>query len=336
MNIYINFLTSHLDSQTLSKITIKINNLNKEINITPLGRSIVRTIAYYDIFSYPLTAEEVFYNLNTNHTNLAEVSKELIQLSELQIVYKKGNYFLLKDNDAYIIRRQEGNELANKRLVTAKRISSFIARFPFTRGILLSGSLSKGFMEEDSDIDYFIITHPNRVWFTRLTLMLFKKIFLLNSRKNFCLNYFVDSENLEIKEKNPFTAIELATLIPTFGPKLYDELYEQNIWIKEFFPNFPKRKTNDVLNRKNGIFKSMFEKIMKKRLGDKIDDFAMNLFDKFNRTKYKNFDAEDFKLAFKSSKKESKHHPKFFQKKVLQSFDEKLKTLEDGSWVSTD
>jgi predicted nucleotidyltransferase len=308
--------------------------LNQELKITSLSKSILKTITYYDIFLYPLTAEEVYQNLNTNHTSVEEVKKELEKLSEQKIIHKKKNYYLLKNNEDYITRRQKGNVLAVKRLHTAKRISGFIARFPFVRGILLSGSLSKGFMEEDSDIDYFVITSPNRVWFARLSLMLFKKIFLLNSKKNFCINYFVDSENLEIKEKNSFTAIELATLIPTFGSKLYDELYEKNYWIKEFFPNFPKRKTAEVLDRKNGVVKSIIEKMMMKKLGDKIDDFAMNLFGKFNRSKYRNFDEEDFKLAFKSSKKESKHHPKFFQKKVLQTFDEKLKSIEEKSWMS--
>jgi predicted nucleotidyltransferase len=308
--------------------------LNQELKITSLRKSILKTITYYDIFLYPLTAEEVYHNLNTNHTTVEEVKKELEQLSAQKIIHKKGNYYLLKDNEDYITRRQKGNELAVKRLYTAKRISGFIARFPFVRGILLSGSLSKGFMEEDSDIDYFVITSPNRVWFARLSLMLFKKIFLLNSKRNFCINYFVDSENLEIKEKNSFTAIELATLIPTFGSKLYDELYEKNYWITEFFPNFPKRKTNEVLDRNNGVVKSIIEKMMMKKLGDKIDDFAMNLFARFNRSKYRHFDEEDFKLAFKSSKKESKHHPKFFQKKVLQTFDEKLKSIEEESWMS--
>ena len=189
-------------------------------------------------------------------------------------------------------------------------------------------------MEEDSDIDYFIITHPNRVWFSRLILMLFKKLFLLNSKKNFCINYFVDSENLEIKEKNIFTATEIVTLLPTFGKNMYEDFYKKNYWIKQYFPNFPKRNTNKVIDRKDGSFKSFFEKILGNKVGDKIDDFAMSLFERFNKTKYKNYDQEEFKLAFKSSKKESKHHPKFFQKKVLEEFDQRLKSLEATMKIS--
>ena len=299
------------------------------VTLNPLKKSIIRTLAYYDIFSYPLTADEIYYSLDENHTTPEEVKKELESLHSNQLIQFKGKFYLLNNDDSYIRRREAGNELAVKRLKTARRVSGFISRFPFIRGILLSGSISKGFMEEDSDIDYFVITHPNRVWFSRLMLMLFKKVFLLNSKRIFCINYFVDSENMEIQEKNIFTATELVTLLPTFGRDIYEELYKKNTWVKQFFPNYPKRDIREVLDRKNGVIKSLLERILGSKLGDKIDDFAMALFDKFNKTKYKDYDKEEFKIAFKSSKKESKHHPKFFQKKVLQEFEKKIKSLEE-------
>jgi predicted nucleotidyltransferase len=308
--------------------------LADEKNLTQLRSSIIRTLAYYDIFSYPLTATEIYYNLGSNHTNLDEIKNELKNLSSYNIIYSKEEFFQLTDDEKYILRRKKGNELAKRRLKTAKKVSDLISRFPFIRGILLSGSISKGFMEEDSDIDYFIITYPNRVWFSRLILMLFKKLFLFNSKKIFCINYFVDSEKLEIEEKNIFTATEIVTLLPTYGKKIYDEFYEKNYWVKEFYPNYPKRETGNVIDRKDGIVKNFLEKILSKNIGDKIDDFAMSVFEKFNRIKYKNYGNEEFKIAFKSSKKESKHHPKFFQRRVLEEFNRKLELLEDRLKVS--
>ena len=298
-------------------------------NLSQLRRGIIRTLAYYDIFSYPLTAAEIYYNLGNNHTSLEEIKRELVNLTSNNLIFCKGDFFLLNDDENYVLRRRKGNELAKKRLKTARKVSGFISRFPFIRGILLSGSISKGFMDEDSDIDYFVITHPNRVWFSRFLLMLFKKLFLFNSKKIFCINYFVDSEKLEIEEKNIFTATEIVTLLPTFGKVIYEEFYAKNSWVKQFYPNYPKRKTDEVLDRKNGIIKSLLEKILGKKFGDKIDDFAMTIFDKFNRKKYKNYDKEEFQVAFKSSKKESKHHPKFFQKTVLEEFNRRIRSLEN-------
>ncbi len=310
------------------------NSLENEFKLNPLGRSVLRTLAYYDIFSYPLTADEIYYNLGDNHTSIKEVENILKKLSSDELVYQKGKFFQLNNNDKFITRREKGNKLAEKKLKTARRVSGFISRFPFIRGIMLSGSISKGFMEEDSDIDYFIVTHPNRVWFSRLILMVFKKLFLLNSKKNFCINYFIDYDNLEIHEKNVFTATEIVTLLPTFGRECYEEFYKKNLWTKKFFPNFPKRDTSEVLNRKNGIVKSLLEKAFSKKLGNRLDDFSMAIFERFYKVRYKNYNEEEFKLAFKSSKKESKHHPKFFQKKVLTEFESKLKIVEDRLKVS--
>jgi hypothetical protein len=189
-------------------------------------------------------------------------------------------------------------------------------------------------MEMDSDIDYFVITHPNRLWFSRTMLMIFKKVFLLNSKRIFCINYFVDSENLEIEEKNIFTATELTTLIPIYGPSVYDELYDRNVWIKSFYPNYPKRVTDNDLPEKRGILKSLLEKIFGTKLGDKLDDYFMKMFDKYNRKRYGKYDPEEFKVAFKSSKKESKHHPRFFQKKVLEELNRKINHLEEELQIS--
>lgn len=302
--------------------------------ISALGKSIIKTLAYYDIFEYPLTAEEIYQNLGTNSVSYSDVFAEIEILESKGLVYKNRNFYLLSNNEYFITRRITGNHLAEKKLASAYRMTKLISKFPYVRAILLSGSISKGYMEKDSDVDYFIITNPNRLWVTRLLLMAFKKIFLFNSRKIFCINYFVDSETLEIEEKNIFTATELVTLIPTYGKELYDELYTKNIWIRQFYPNFPKRDTKNISSKNSSMIQKIFEKILNNSFGDKLDDFAMNLFEKSNHKKYSEYNSNDFQLAFKTSKKESKHHPKFFQKRVLEAFMNKLNSFEDNFNIS--
>ncbi len=306
----------------------------KKITISSLGKSIIKTLAYYDIFDYPLNLAEIYQNLGTNSVNLSDIQYEIEYLCNAGLTFEKNNFYLLRNNPNFISRRLDGNRLAEKKLNSAYRMTKFISKFPYVRAVLLSGSISKGYMEADSDVDYFIITHPNRLWVTRLLLMLFKKTFLLNSRKVFCINYFVDTETLEIEEKNIFTATELATLIPTYGKELYDELYKKNSWIREFYPNFPKRDTIHLLNDNDSLIKILFEKIFSSSWGDKLDDFAMKLFEKSNNHKYHNYNSKDFKVAFKTSKHESKHHPKFFQKRVLEEFNNKLKSFENNYNIS--
>lgn len=308
----------------------------KNIPISLLGKSIIKTLAYYDIFDYPLTVEEIFYNLGTNHVSVLDIQKEIELLCKDGLTFKKSNFYLLRNDENFITRRLEGNKLAEKKINSAYKMTKFISKFPYVRAVLLSGSISKGYMEKDSDVDYFIITQPKRLWVTRLLLMLFKKVFLFNSRKIFCINYFVDTETLEIEEKNIFTATELTTLIPTYGKELYDELYKKNSWIRDFYPNFPKRDNSIISNNKNSLAQKAFEKILSNSFGDKLDDFAMNLFEKSNHKKYSDYNSKDFQVAFKTSKHESKHHPKFFQKRVLEALNDKLKSFETNYNVSLD
>jgi hypothetical protein len=196
------------------------------------------------------------------------------------------------------------------------------------RGVFLSGSISKGYLDEKADIDYFIITEHNRLWIARIFLVFFKKLFLLNSYKFFCINYFISTENLEIEEKNIYTAIELATLIPTYGANIYNSLYNANQWIKQYVPNYPKRDVSNVPQSRKKISQTIIETLLNNRFGDYIDNKVMGLFIKFDEKHYGTLDKETFKLAFKTRKNVSKHHPNYFQKRVLESLHKKLEQLE--------
>ena len=124
------------------------------------------------------------------------------------------------------------------------KVSRKIAKFPYVKGVCLSGALSKGFYDDDGDFDFFIITKPNRLWIARTILVLYKKIFLLNSKKYFCVNYFISTDKLEISEQNLFTATEIATLIPLYGTDTFKEFLEaKNPWAAPYFPNKPSPKT---------------------------------------------------------------------------------------------
>lgn len=296
--------------------------------LSPLSKNIIKSLAYYDIFSYPLKAEEIYHNLSVNHCSPQDIVSELKELCAKKLVYRINDFYLLQNNPEFVSRRLKGNNLCNKRIKAAFRMSGIISKFPYVRAVFLTGSISKGYMDKDSDVDYLIITKPGRLWVCKLFLTLFKKIFLLNSRKVFCINYYIDYNHLEIEEKNVFTATEIVTLIPSFGKKYYDEFYSKNNWVKEYFPNFPKRD-NFVNEHKISLLQRFFEFLFNNSFGDKLDDLAMKIFSNVTRKKFNYFDERDFALAFKSTKCESKYHPKFFQKKVLMSLEEKLVQLQN-------
>jgi hypothetical protein len=287
----------------------------------------LKTLLYFSIFKYPLKRDEIFSFSNLK--NKALLDKELSQLLEKKAIYKIDNYYLCENEDRHVERRLIGNNMASEIFPKAIKVSNFIAKFPFVEGVGISGALSKGYHDEKSDIDFFIITSPKRLWVARTLLVLYKKIFLLNSRKYFCVNYFIASNTLEIDEKNRFTATELITMIPMCGKDVFQSFYAENQWAKNYFPNYIKKDYQVNTIKKNFLLK-LTERLLKSHLGNCMDFWLMKLTYKKWKSKFKTLDKASFDIAMKSTKNVSKHHPQNFQKKVIDTLNEKYSKVRQN------
>jgi len=240
--------------------------------VSDTSKSLLRVLLYYDIFDYPLSASEIFERSSV--ATIKEVYSELDYLTELGLIYRFGGYYTVQNNPGLTKRRLKGNECAMKHMKKARFMSSIMGHFPFVRSVMLSGSISKMYMDEKSDIDYFVVTAPNRLWIARLFFVLFHKIILLNKTKFFCYNYMIASDHLGIAKQNTYTATEIVTLIPTFGSEGYEDFLKANNWVKDFFPNFPIPITEDIQENRSWI-KRLLEKAFSGKLGEKIDIYLM-------------------------------------------------------------
>src|SRR3954470_21979334 len=185
--------------------------------MNPLQESILKVIAYFDIFYYPVTAEEILYFMNNPYT-AQKLHQALDELLKNEIIFKTKDYYSLHNNEMFALKRIRANEAAKKQMKIAKKIAGLHIRVPFIKGVAISGSLSKNVAYKGSDIDFFIITKENRLWLSKLcftTLIKCSTFFGLN--KWFCLNYIIDEKSLEVPEKNIFTATEIITLLPLYG-----------------------------------------------------------------------------------------------------------------------
>lgn len=299
--------------------------LQPELSKDEIG--VIRTLLYFDIFNYPLKENEILEFHPHAQTN-RQILGAIQSLINKEFVFKINDFYSLHGNLSQAERRQVGNDLAARRLKTAKRFGTIISKFPFVRAVMLSGSISKNYMDKDSDIDYFIVTAPGKLWLTRGLLAVFKRLFLLNSHKYFCTNYFIDSNSLEIEEKNIYTAIEISTLIPIHGRDLYRQFVERNRWVKHHLPNNGHYKDSHVCDEESSIQK-ITEKIFNGNSGEKLDQFFYAMAKKRWEKQYKNhYSPEDFSIAFKSKPNVSKNHPHFYQKKTLENFRTRIAQFE--------
>jgi len=285
----------------------------------------IKTILYFSIFRYPLTLEEI--HSYTNNSNCSDTEKELLHLIDQKILTKVDDFYVYGSDLDSVIKRLRGNMNAKKIMVKAHERALFISKFPFVESVGVSGSLSKGYYDNDSDIDFFVITKHNKLWVCRTILMLYKKIVLFNSRKYFCVNYFISDQQLEIEEKNRFTATELKTLIPMQGKQVFEKFYDRNTWVKDYFSKFEINLESVPEIKKTALTKTV-EFIFDNGFGSAIDYVFKSITLRKWRAKFKFLSEDDFKIALKSTKNISKHHPSNFQKKVILSLNDKLEEVQ--------
>jgi hypothetical protein len=291
-----------------------------------LRTNIIKTLAYFDIFHYPLTLTEIIQFLNYKVTSVEIVREHLQYLVDSQIIHRYSNFYSLRDDQALSKKRSEANREADKWMPIAQKKAKLIFRFPFVRAVMASGSLSKHCMDENSDLDFFVVTAKNRLWITRFLLTIYKKVFLRNRHKYFCINYYIDESHLDIHDENLFIATELITLIPMQGNPCYSALQQSNArWISRFFPNFRPIAFTSQQNESSPL-KILLEKMMSVIPSDVIENAVMKITHRRWRKLYeRTLGPEEFNQAFRSTPYVSKAHPQNFRKKVLDRYDEQLR-----------
>lgn len=291
-----------------------------------LQQSIIKTLLYYDIFNYPLKGKEIHRFLSVDNGKAKAIEEALEHLCHQQLIFRFDEFFSVQNSERNILRRKKGNDFAKRSTPIAIKRARLLASFPFVRAVFASGSFSKGYMDENSDLDFFIVTSPGRLWISRTIIVMFKRVFFFNSHKYFCCNYFVDSNHLEIEEKNLFTATELATLVPLYGHRMYTSLMHRNAWLLNFFPNYEINSGEHLIKEETSIIKQAWENVLKNKFWDGPEKFLMQLTIKRWRRLYeKKYQTNDFNIAFRSNEYISKNHPNHYQQKVMKSYDEKLR-----------
>ena len=289
----------------------------------------MKVLAYFDLFDYPLSKEEILAFLD-QAVRMENLSEALNELRAEKYIFLYRDYYMIQDNDGLVTRRIKGNDRAKPLLRTGNRISRFLYQMPYVRAIGISGSLSKDFAGEGADIDYFIITKSNRLWVARTIMHLFKKWSFLFGRQHwYCMNYYIDEDALEIEEKNIFTAIELITLLPVRGNGVLHAFFDKNEWTNWFYPNYRlKIKDADILSG-DSKWKRSIESLFNTRLGDWLDNYFMQVTSRrwSKKEEKQKLSVKGTRMGLQTGKHFSRPNPAFFQKEILSLYNDKLNAL---------
>lgn len=298
------------------------------LNINDLREGCLMCLHYFGIFKYPLT-EDQLHQFNPITASPEEIKNTMADLVTERKAFHIQGFYQIKDDIEWITFRNDGEFRAKKLLKRSSRYVNIIASFPFVRGIAISGSLSKFYASEKPDIDYFIITAKNRLWIARTVLHLFKKITFISGHEHyFCMNYFIDTESIEIEHPNLYSAIEAKTLLPVYNKELLKLFSQQNNWTNKYLPNHPGAiNYKYLLSKRKRPLKAVGEFFFNLLFPDSLNRSLMKVTDnkwrrKWNRSGY---DMLEYDRAFRTGIHISKNHPTDYQKKVLESLPNNLK-----------
>jgi hypothetical protein len=240
-------------------------------------RCLVSPIIYGDIFDCPLTADDLhrFCTIDLERSELSTQLEEDEGFS--RVVSKDGEFYFLEGRDALVAIRRERQEASGKAWRLARRIIRVIGYVPFIRGVLVTGSLAVNNVRQKDDLDFLVLTAPNRLWMVFGILGVLQRIF---SRRFLCSNYYISTDHLRLRRESFYLAREVVQARPIFGAETCQRFERDNRWAFEFFPNAAAARPEDdpVLERR-GLLRWIMccvEWPFRGRLGDVVERSLKN------------------------------------------------------------
>ncbi len=229
-----------------------------------LERAVLRTIIYYDLFDYPLTANEIWKGLFKYQTDLFLVINCLAKSENLKkyLETRDGFYFLKARKEILNIRKKR-RDYSIKKWTKALKAVKIIRFVPFLRAVFLCNSIPYFNAPEDSDIDFFIIIKSGYLWFSRffITLLLHLTGIRRHGRKikdRICLSFYISTDNLDLKnlsyEQDIHFYYWLANFALIFDRNGAENFFQANLWLKEFLPQFfPQQIIDNWMIKENKL-----------------------------------------------------------------------------------
>ncbi len=148
-------------------------------------------------------------------------------------------------------------------------------QIPFVKNIYVCNSLSFRSINENSDIDLFIVVQSDRMFLAKFFVWLFFKIFNMygtHEKNKFCTGFWVSDINLDlypitIYPLDLYLAYWIAHLQPLYSEDIEttDGVFQENMWVKQIIPkfNWKSKKILEIeLTHGRGVMKKTLETLV--------------------------------------------------------------------------
>lgn len=239
-----------------------------------LERAILETLAYSDIFEYPLRLKELHRYLPMR-ADIEQVSSALTALHGR--VGMQNDYYFLTGREEIVEIRKQREARSQDLLPRAFNYGRVLGSLPFVRMVALTGSLAVLNISKNADFDYMLVTAPGRLWTARAFALLINRIARLFGYE-LCPNLIVSETALEWPLYDLYSARELCQMIPITGMDIYQKLIEANEWAKDFLPNafLESGSLLPMPQKRASALQKICELALRSKLADKFESWEMN------------------------------------------------------------
>lgn len=240
----------------------------KYISTKSLEVAILETLAYSDIFDYPLKLDELHQYLVVFATQ--EEIKNCI--GNINQVSAGEGYYCLSGRNEIVTIRQEREKKSRPVFKRALFYGKIIGRFPFVKMVALTGSLAMLNLSKEADMDFMLITKSNRLWLARAFAVTFGRfIRLLGDR--ICINLLISENRLHWAQHDLYSAREICQMLPISGFDTHYKFRVANLWTQTILPNtvFDSANIRQVF-----WLQKLFELPFLGKIGDILEKWAMN------------------------------------------------------------
>ncbi len=230
-----------------------------------MEKAVLKTLIYADIFDYPLKAWEIHKWLISKAIPLNKIEKTLKVLVKQKKIQNKKDFYFLKNRGRLVLERQKREVVSENHFKQVKFYCQFLKLIPWIKLVGVSGSLAIKNSKISDDIDLFIITSQNRLFLSRIFILLIFE--LLGKRRKrgenvkkvagkLCTNILLEETSLAQHSSNIYLAHEVLQMKVLWEREgCYARFLEENEWAFRYLPNWSSSQIRSQklkkLNRKD-------------------------------------------------------------------------------------
>jgi len=237
----------------------------------------LRTLAFFDLFDYPLTESELERFLYKDSDPPA--SQHGLEARQA------GGFYFLPGREEIVEKRKHSQKIFEEKIKISQKAIRKILWVPFIRAVFVCNTSTGVGIKEGSDIDVFIIVRHGRLWLARILATLTLGLFGLRRtrakiKNRICLSFYVTDNCLNLSDiaikDDVYLMYWLALLIPIYDPdNLGKSLWRANMWVEKYLPNaFAGEMNQEWVVKKNSKIKKFLEKMWGGGYGDLMEKQA--------------------------------------------------------------